>query len=265
MPSKVMENVKTVNSVVRTAMMVTIAGGLGYGTWFGYTNYVAPSIEAKQAIVELDTLKQDYERQTARMQSLELENDRLATTLKLLKIEQRVALIEVLEKGVDDRNEEYMLVRFTEVDPDGNPTGPSRDYTLMGKTFFIDTWIAKFEDRYIEQADGLRGVSLFKFKRIFGDDERPSAAQSLDLASGGVPKIYQSPESSAFEEKIWADFDAVCNNRERQEELGIRAIGRQAPSLMAEEGRTYKITIRSTGDINLVPLKQDSIEAQLEP
>jgi len=40
MTSKTMENVKTVNSAVRTLMMVVLAGGLGYVTWFGYHNYI---------------------------------------------------------------------------------------------------------------------------------------------------------------------------------------------------------------------------------
>ena len=258
MASKVMDNVKTVNSVVRTTMMVGIAGGLGYVSWFGYNNYIAPSMEAKQALVELDSLKEDYLLKVERLKVLEEENDRLSTAMKLLKIDRRVAYLEVLEKGVDDKDDHYMLVRFTEVDPDGNPSGPSRDYALRGKTVFIDTWIAKFEDQYIEQADALRGVSLFKFKRIFGDDEKPSEAQSLDLNSSGVPKIYQDETASAFEKKIWSDFDAVCNDRSRQEELGIRAVGRQAPSLTVKEGMTYKITIRSSGDISLVPLKSEN-------
>lgn len=256
MASKMMENVKTVNSAVRTSMMVAVAGGMGYVTWFGYSNYVVPGIEAKQAISDLQTLREEYEVQSAQLKVAEAENDRLETTMKLLKIDQRVANLEVMEKGVDDRGKPYLEVRFTEVDEYGNPAGASRDYTLQGNMFFIDTWVAKFEDRYIEQSDGLRGVSLFKFKRIYGDDEKPSEAQSLDISSGDVPDRYRDQAVTDFERAIWSDFDAVCNDLSRQKELGIRAIHGQANYLPPEEGRTYQVRIRSTGDVSLTPLER---------
>ncbi len=256
MPSKTMENVKTVNSAVRTLMMLAVACGFGYVTWFGYHNYIAPGLEAKKAIAELETLKIDFESLESELEITTAEKDRLATSLKLLKLDKRAAFVEVMEIGVDDMDQSYLEVRFTEVDPDGNPIGTSKDFTLQGETFFIDTWMAKFEDRYIEQADGLRGAALFKFKRIFGDDEKPSEAQSLEHTSSEVPEFYKQNAVSDFEKQIWSDFHAVCNDPARQGELGIRAVGGQAPHIKAEEGRTYKVTIRNTGDISLIPVEK---------
>ena len=256
MTSKTMENVKTVNSAIRTLMMLAVAGGLGYVTWFGYHNYILPGIEANGAIAELESLKSDFQSVSTQLETVTAKYDRLATSLKLLKLDKRAAFVEVMEKGVDDQQQAYLEVRFTEVDPEGNPIGGSKDYTLQGETFFIDTWMAKFEDRYIEEADGLRGASLFKFKRIFGDDEKPSEAQSLEHTSSEVPEFYKLKAVSDFEKQIWSDFHAVCNDPARQNELGIRAVGGQAPHIKAEEGRTYKVTIRATGDISLIPIER---------
>jgi len=256
MTSRTMENVKTVNSAVRTLMMLAVAGGLGYVTWFGYYNYIAPGIKAKHALAELEMLKSDFQSLEAQLETTTAEKDRLATSLKLLKLDKRAAFVEVMEKGVDDKEQPYLEVRFTEVDPEGNPIGSSKDFTLQGETFFIDTWMAKFEDRYVEQADGLRGAALFKFKRIFGDDEKPSAAQSLEHTSSEVPEFYKQKAVSDFEKQIWSDFHAVCNDPGRQDELGIRAVGGQAPHIKAEEGRTYKVVIRATGDISLNPVEK---------
>lgn len=254
--SKTMENVKTINSAVRTVMMLAVAGTVGYGGYIGYTEYIQPGIHAKQAIAELDELKIAHETQAAHLKAAELENDRLATINKLMKVEGRVANLEVLEKGVDEDGQDYLEVRFTEVDEEGDPIGTSRDYTLTGNTFFIDCWVAKFEDKYIEQVDDLRGQSLVMFKSIFGNDQKPSEAFSLDDSSQRVPKRYQTDRQSEFEAKIWADFNAVCNDREKQKELGIRAIHGQANYLPPEEGRTYQIKLRSTGDVSLTPLSK---------
>ncbi len=256
MTSRMMENVKTVNSAVRTAMMVTIAGGLGYVTWFGYHNYIVPGMKAKEAVAELETLKSEYQSISSKLETTTAEKERLATSVKLLKLDKRAAFIEVMEKGIDDQKQPYLEVRFTEVDPAGNPIGTSKDFTLRGETFFIDTWMAKFQDRYIEEEDALRGASLFKFKRIFGDDEKPSEAQSLEHSSSEVPEFYKQKAVSDFEKQIWSDFHAVCNDPARQDELGIRAVGGQAPHIKAQEGRTYKVTIRATGDISLNPIEK---------
>lgn len=252
--SKTMENVKTINSAVRTAMMLVIAGGLGYGGYTGYTEYIQPGIAAKQAIADLEEMKIAHQTQAELLRKSEAENDRLATINKLMRVEGRVANLEVLEKGVDEDGQDYLEVRFTEVDDEGYPVGSARDFTLIGDTFFVDCWVAKFEDKYIEQVDDLRGQSLVMFKSIFGNDQRPSEAFSLDESSQRVPKRYQTDRQSAFEAKIWADFSAVCNDREKQKELGIRAIHGQANYLPPEEGRTYQINLRSTGDVSLTPL-----------
>ena len=255
MTSKMMDNVKTVNSAVRTLLMVVVAGGLGYGVWLGYHNYIAPGVAGKQAIAELATLKTEHQKLLEQLKTLSADNDRMATSIKLLKFDRRAAYVEVLEKGIDDQKQPYLEVRFTEVDANGDPLGVSKDFTLQGNKIYVDAWVAKFKDRYIEQADALRGAALFKFKRIFGDDEKPSQAQSLESATNVVPDFYQQSVVSDFEKQIWADFHDVCKTPERQDELGLRNLGGQAPYVMAEEGVTYKVTVRSTGDISIAPVK----------
>lgn len=255
--SQTMDNVKTINSAVRTLMMLAVAGGLGYVGYMGYTEYIQPGLMAKQEVQELRRANED---QAEQLRKAELENDRLATINKLMKVEGRVANLEVLEKGVDEDGQDYLEVRFTEVDEEGDPIGTTRDYTLTGNTFFIDCWVAKFEDKYVEQVDELRGQSLVMFKSIFGNDQKPSEAFSLDDSSQRVPKRYQTDRQSEFEAKIWSDFNAVCNDREKQKELGIRAIHGQANYLPPEEGRTYQIKLRSTGDVSLTPLTAKDTE-----
>ena len=126
----------------------------------------------------------------------------------------------------------------------------------------IDFWVAKFEDKYIAEADELRGKSIMRFKSIYGDDQNPSDGFSLEDGTQTVPKRYQTERQSEFEAKIWADFEAVCNDSEKQEELGIRALQGQAIYLPPQEGKTYQIKFRSTGDTVIRPVNKETNETE---
>lgn len=266
--SEFMSNVKTVNSAVRTVMVVGACSVVGYGGWFGYQNYVKPSVEAKQAMADLETLKTEFEKQDALLKkkseqlaqtSEELKtsqelNDRLETSMKLLKVDRRMAHVTVLEMNKDEEGKPYMEVSFTEVDEDGQPVGPPKNYTLQGERLYIDGWIATFDDQYVESADELRSASLFVFKSIYGDAERPRDAQRLDVASENSPGIYKDERKRAFEEKIWSDFWRVCNDDQLQRELGIRTSNGHASYVQPKVGKTYVVKIRASGGMELDPL-----------
>ena len=252
--SNFMNHVKTVNSSVRTLLILAACGVIGYFGYFGYQHYVKPSHEAKQAIADLATLKEDFEKQEKLFQKSQKElakvtelNERMATSLKLLKVDKRVANIEVLSIEEDEEGNPLMELCFTEIGGDGEAIGISKNYTIKGDEFFVDGWIVAFEDKYVEQADELRGRSLFVFKSIYGNDEPPRNAQRLDDDSQSRPGIYQDDRKSEFEEKIWSDFWGVCNDPIKQQELGIRAIHGQSNYIAGKEGKTYQIEIRASG------------------
>ncbi|MFK7770034.1 MAG: hypothetical protein AB8B55_22690 [Mariniblastus sp.] len=260
-------NVKTINSAVRTAMVVGACSVVGYGGWFGYNNYVKPSVEAKQAIADLADLKvqfeeaehalllskADLEKKTIALRKSEELNERLETSMRLLKVDRRMANVTVLLKGEDDEGNPFLEVEFIEVDEDDHPVSTPRNFTLKGDKFYVDGWVATFEDKYIENADELRSASMFVFKSIYGDAEAPRDAQRLDMNSQGegLPGIYHGSAKGEFAEKIWADFWRVCNDSALQNELGIRTAGGRTTYIEGIEGKTYRVNIRSTGDVSL--------------
>ena len=248
-------------------------GVIGYFGYFGYQHYVKPSHEAKQAIADLATLQEDFakqkldfEKQKASLQK-EFEqqkavmkkeiarvtelNERMAISMKLLKVDKRVANIKVLSVEEDEDGSPLMNVSFTEVGSDGEEIGISKNYTIKGNKFYVDGWIVAFEDKYIEQADELRGASLFVFKSIYGNDERPRDAQRLDDDSQDRPGIYEDDRKSEFEQKIWSDFWGVCNDTHKQAELGIRASHGQTTYIVGKEGKTYQVEIRASGSMGI--------------
>jgi hypothetical protein len=252
--SDLISNVKTINSAVRTVLVLGAVSVVSYGGYFGYNNYVKPSQDAKKAMADLADLKQQFEKQEVELQRSQELNDRLETSMKLLKVDRRMANVTVLKKSRDENGDTLMEVSFTEVDENDNPIGSTKNFTLKGEKFFIDGWVATFEDEYIEQADELRGASMFAFKSIYGDAEPPREGQRLDVESNGVPGIYKDERKRVFEDKIWSDFWKVCNDPDLRHELGIRTGGGRASYIEAIEGKTYQVNIRATGDMSLDPI-----------
>jgi len=249
--SNFMNHVKTVNSSVRTLLILAACGVIGYFGYFGYQNYVKPSHEAKQAIAELATLKEDFAKQKMELAKVTKLNERMATSMKLLKVDKRVANIEVLKIEKDEDGNPLMDLSFTEVGENGEEIGITKNYTIKGDKFYVDGWVVAFEDKYIEQADELRGASLFVFKSIYGNDETPRDAQRLDDDSQNRPGIYEDNHKSDFEQKIWSDFWGVCNDNHKQQELGIRASHGQSTYIAGQEGKTYQIEILASGSTGI--------------
>ena len=253
--SKIMENIKTANSVVRTMIFLVLSAGLGYGGFLGYQNYVRPSLEAKEAMAKFDQLQVDFQLQKQEFERIQSENDRFRTSLQLLKIDRRLANVEVMDISENESGEPTMNVRFTEYDEFGEVIGASRDFELRGDTMYLDCWVVKFGDKYVEQADALRSASLCVFKGIYGNLDGPQGTHPLDSSSeGDLPSVYASDEKSAFEAKIWSDFWKLANDEESQQELGIRAIHGQANYVRVKKGKTYEINVRSSGAASLEPV-----------
>ena len=252
----IISNVKTINSAVRTVLVLGACSVVGYGGYFGYNNYVKPSQEAKQAIAELADLKLEFNKQQVALKESEELNQRLETSMKLLKVDRRAANVTVLEKGTDDQGNPFMEVSFTEVDENDNPIGTIRNYRLKGEKLYIDGWIATFDDKYVEEADELRAASLFVFKSIYGDAEMPRDAQRLDVEShdNSPPGIYKDDRKREFEQRIWGDFWKVCNDAQLQDELGIRYSQGQTSYVKPLEGKTYRVNIRASGGMSLHPI-----------
>ena len=112
---------------------------------------------------------------------------------------------------------------------------------------YVDAWVVKFDDKYIEQAAIDRSTSLVLFRRIFGEQQQPAEGFVLD-ESGMRPTIYgRGGNLSELEKKIWGDFWNVANDEARQAELGIRAAHGEAPSLKVQKGKSYRLELRAEG------------------
>ncbi len=177
----------------------------------------------------------------------------LEASLRLLKVDHRLARVEVLEQTTVDGDPSRIQTRleFTELDEEGRPFGPAQEAVIDGRLLYIETLVIKFGDEFVEGGDALRGTSVCLFRRLFGEDQAPTGGTRLDI-EGTHPPIYGGDNPpDPFYRDLWDRFWDYANDPELAKERGVRAIHGEAPFIELREGRTYRVELRSSGGLTI--------------
>lgn len=272
-----------VNILLRSMLYLgvfAVLGILGYQVW--WTTY-GDQYELEQTQAEIASLSERLENaQAEHAAALKEKNDQLQqqetllaeraeqidvldrevqrqrTALKFLKFDRRLAEIEVLEQKPSEDDPETMLsrVRFTEVGQRGEPLGPPIEATIEGQELYVDAQVITFKDEYIEAGDALRGRAIVRFRRMFGDQQRPSEGVSLER-----PPL--SPgESTRLEQELWGNFWQIANDASKADAQGIRAAAGSASSMQLQPGSKYRVDIRATGHMYIRPVENEEPPAE---
>ena len=183
-----------------------------------------------------------------------VEIQRLETSIRLLKVDHRIARLTVLDQqGSAEEGDLATKVRFVEVDAQGKPLGQPREFTIEGDVVYIDAWVVKFDDTHVEEADPLRATSICLFRRLFGETQQPKQGFELDQV-GSRPAAYQSggDQMTDLERKLWARFWDYANNPAKAKEAGVRAAHGEAPSIKLLPDHSYKVLLRASGGLSIV-------------
>lgn len=255
------ESISTLNSFVRTILAVAVLGGASVGGYVGYNTYFAAKIEAEKKSQELEAAKKDLaarDEQIVKLgrdiETLNQKVEKLDMALRLLKVDHRVARLTVLDQGKDpNTNEEYSQIEFVELDDSGAQIDKPKRFKILGDMVYVEYWVVKFDDKYVEEADIERSTSLCLLQRIFGEKQKPIEGFALDEV-GTRPAVYgRGREPTEFENKIWSDFWNIANNPDRARELGIRANHSDAPGYRVKAGKAYKLELRASGGLTITP------------
>lgn len=248
-----MQTLATVNSTVRTLLAFVVVSLLGAGGWYGYSTYHKADLELKAKDEELalkekriSALETDLQVQKQKIQKLE-------TALRLLKVDHRLARITVLDQQTNASGQTTTEVEFVEIDDQGHPIDSPKKFTINGKMVHVSCWLVKFDDSYVETAAIDRSTTLCLFKSLYGDAQKPMDGFSLDKA-GTRPGVYnRGGQASDFEQQIWSDFWNIANDESKSKALGIRAAHGQSVIIEARAGKQYKILLRASDGLSIVP------------
>lgn len=218
------------------------------------------TLEAREQ--DLDALRGEVSSRNARIDELMREvgaRDRLIaeleTAARLMRVDHRIARLEVLEQttDADDPSRVRTRVRFAELGEDGRELGTPRVATIEGRTAYVEALVVKFGDAHVAAGDAWRGTSICLFTRLFGDRQRPQDGTPID-AVGVRPTAYDGGDDELpFEADLWTRFWDYAHDPQAAAAAGVRAIHGEAPFVELRPGRSYRVELRASGGLTIVP------------
>ena len=111
--------------------------------------------------------------------------------------------------------------------------------------------VIKFDDRFVEEGDYLRGTSVVLFRSLFGRDQKPSEGVAID-DQGAQPRIYGDEDGpDPLHAELWSRFWEYANDPDLARERGVRAMQGEAPFMELRKGKIYRIDLRASGGLTI--------------
>lgn len=265
--AKAIETVATINSAVRTVLALTVCGAIGTGGYYAYEKFNSKEIQAqkaekrlKDAEAELGKAKDELQLKTAeneqqavtiaeQLVDLKKKDEQIAkleTARRLLKVDHRLAQLNILDQTTEANGDIMTTVQFVELNPEGVAMSEPRVFRVKGDMIYVDGLSVTFQDKFVEEADLERGTSLFSFTRIFTDTQNPKDGYPLDEVNSRPLAYGKGGQISEFEQEIWKNFWSIANDKEKAGELGIANIHGSAVSIKPVKGNSYTIELRAS-------------------
>jgi hypothetical protein len=201
----------------------------------------------------------EYQQHASLQAALEREQQRSAELKKIVQrlgVENRVAEIIVTDQHPSG-SKLYTSILFVENGRNGDAL-PPKHFTVEGDEIHIDAMVVKFEGKFVEQDDPLRGHSIALFTRLFGRSQSPEDAFMID-EPGHVPAFYRGadPHVSKFEQELWSNFWRLVDDQSYRQEMGVRVAQGEGVWLKFEPDHLYTLTLEANGGLNIrsEPLK----------
>jgi hypothetical protein len=192
-----------------------------------------------------------------KIEKLQDEKRQLEQVVTRLEHEKRVADVLVSRQEKNDAGVLETTLLFVEYDKAGNSL-PAKSFTITGNTAHIDAMVIKFDHDYVAANDALKGHSIALFTKIYGDNQSPADAATIDTP-GQIPDIYRGadPVVTDFEMSLWKDFWKLYEDETYRQSKGVRALGGHGLWGPFQPDKLYTITIESDGGLNMTsePLK----------
>jgi hypothetical protein len=147
-----------------------------------------------------------------------------------------------------------LLWREFTVGPHGRPLPlPMKKIIIPGHTPFVDGFVLKFQDKYVENGDLLRGKSLAFFRCIYANQQSPDQGTSL-YGPDGVPLVLTNKNGhpNGLERQLWNRIATLMRHPRQCPKFGLQLVQQQAVSLPVRPGKLYEIYLQNDGGLEFV-------------
>jgi hypothetical protein len=224
--------------MLQTVTRLAVLTALVVGGWLVLVGYRDPGGER--------TRRLEAERKT----------EQLRQVVQRLNAERRVADVIVTEQSSAAGVTKTTLL-FVEYARDGS-TLPAKRFTVDGDVAYVDAMVIKFDGKFVEENDPLRGRSIALFTRLYGEKQPPEKGFRIDDPNQ-IPDVYRGgdPFVMDFERDLWKNFWKLADDESYRKEMGVRVAQGEAVYTRFQPDRLYTLTLESNGGINITssPLK----------
>lgn len=200
-----------------------------------------------------------YRDHTSVEAQLQREQERTAELRQIvqrLTAERRVADVMVTDQRQVNGVTRTSIV-FVEYGRDDRAM-PAKRFTIDGNMIHLDAMVVKFDGKFVERNDPLRGHSIALFTRLYGDTQAPADGYAID-PPGHVPDIYRDPDPKVqqFQQELWQNFWRLADDLPYQRDMGVRVAQGEGLWRPFEPDHLYTITLDANGGLNIhaEPLK----------
>jgi hypothetical protein len=193
-----------------------------------------------------------------RRQRIEAEkkSEQLKQVIGRLSAERRMADVVVTDQQVVDGKTKTTLL-FVEYARDGTAL-PAKRFAIDGNVAYVDAMVIKFDGKFVQQNDPLRGHSIALFTRLFAENQPPEKGFRIDEPNT-IPAAYRGsdPYVQDFERDLWASFWKLADDEAYRTEMGVRVAQGEAVSTQFHPDKLYTLTLEADGGLNITssPLK----------
>jgi hypothetical protein len=242
------------NRLLLTLIGLLIAALLGSGTFLLYRGFLVDKWELAARETRLKELSGEVARKNGEIAQLRNDLERLQMALRLMKVDHRVARIDVLgQSGSAKAGDLVTRFSFAELDAQGQPIEKPRVFSIKGDVVYIDAQTIKYEDRLVESGDPLRSTSIYVFRRLFGEAQAPKDGFPLDPVGSAPARYRQGGKPTEMEQQIWSRFWEYANDPALASRAGVRAAHGEAPSIKLLPGKRYRVMLRSSAGLWIAP------------
>jgi hypothetical protein len=193
--------------------------------------------------------------------------EELRGRLDRLRADQLVADLAVVSQNKAVDGTIATKLSFVLYKPDGGETLLTKTFEVAGDEVYVDALVVRFEDKFIELGDGLRGKSLLLFRRAFGNQQKPDQGVPLYTTGDGhdpVPDPLRIAGETEFQRNLWARFWSLASDPDLARKEGVRVAQGEAPHIKVKPQQVYQLTLRAAGGLEMRPRLPGGVQRALE-